>query len=91
MNTFVSYLNPKTMTLIEKCNADVYKAILDIKQENPVIGEKLIAILQEHQFWWQMPAGDMLWFAAHLPLEIWNGKTHSFFLLFGSQQTTKMS
>jgi hypothetical protein len=78
------------MTLLEKCNADVYKAILDIKATQPEIGEKFISILREHQYWWQMPAGDMLWFAAHLPLEIWNGKAFTFYLLFESQQTTKM-
>jgi len=41
--------------LLTKCNADVYKAILDIKQESPIIGEKLISILQQYQYWWQMP------------------------------------
>ena len=78
------------MTLLEKCNADVFKAILDLKEENPEIGEKLIAILQEHKYWWQMPAGDMLWFCAHLPREIWDGKAHTFQFLFQSQQTTEM-
>ena len=38
------------MTLLEKCNADVYKAILDKKSETPEIGERLIAILQEYQY-----------------------------------------
>jgi len=80
-----------SQTLLEKCNADVYKAILDIKQEeSPEIGEKLISILQEHEDWWQMPLGDMLWFSAHLPLELWDRKIHTFFVLFSSQQTTKM-
>jgi hypothetical protein len=78
------------MTLLEKCNADVYKAILDIKANQPEIGEKLITILQAHEYWWQMPAGDMLWFSAHLPSEIWNSKAFTFYLLFESQQTTKM-
>ena len=77
-------------TLLTQSNADVYKAILDIKQESPEIGEKLIAILQEHEYWWQMPLGDMLWFSAHLPLELWDRKIHTFFVLFSSQQTTKM-
>jgi len=77
-------------TLLEKCNADVYKAILDIKATQPEIGEHLIAILQAHEYWWQMPAGDVMWFAAHLPLEIWNTKIHTFHLLFESQQTTVM-
>ena len=78
------------MTLLEKCNADVFKAILDIKEENPEIGEKLIAILQEHQYWWQMPMGDVMWFSAHLPSEIWDRKVHNFFVLFSSQQITEM-
>jgi len=76
--------------LLTKCNADVYKAILDIKQESPEIGERLIAILQEHEYWWQMPLGDMLWFSAHLPSEIWDRKVHTFFVLFESQPTTTM-
>ena len=76
--------------LLTKCNADVFKAILDLKEESPEIGEKLIAILQEHQYWWQIPAGDMLWFSAHLPLGIWNYKVHTFYLLFESKQTTTM-
>jgi len=78
------------MTLLEKCNFDVFKAILDLKEENLEIGEKLIAILQEHQYWWQIPAGDMLWFSAHLPREIWNGKINTFHYLFQFQQTTEM-
>ena len=78
------------MTLLEKCNADVYKAILDIKANQPEIGEKLIALLQEYQYWWLMPAGNMLWFSAHLPLEIWDGKAYTFQFLFLSQQTTPM-
>ena len=76
--------------LLTKCNADVYKAILDLKQESPEIGERLIAILQEHEYWWQMPLGDMLWFSAHLPSEIWDRKVHTFFVLFSSQQITEM-
>ena len=78
------------MTLLEKCNADVFKTILDLKEENPEMGEKLIAILQEHKYWWQMPAGDVMWFAAHLPFEIWNLKINTFPCLFQSQQTTEM-
>ena len=77
-------------TLLEKCNADVFKAILDIKQKSPEIGEHLIAVLQKHEYWWQMPAGDMLWFSAHLPRKIWDGKAHTFTCLFESQQTTTM-
>jgi hypothetical protein len=76
--------------LLTQCNADVFKAILDKKAETPEIGEKLIAILQEHQYWWQMPAGDLLWFSAHLPWPIWDRKVHTFHLLFQSQQTTTM-
>ena len=74
--------------LLTQCNTDVYKAILDIKEKSFEIGEKLISILQIHQYWWQMNAGDMLWFSAHLPREIWDGKAHTFFLLFQSQQQT---
>ena len=70
------------MTLLEKCNADVFKAILDIKQESPEIGEKLISILQQYQYWWQMPMDDVMWFSAHLPREIWDCKVHTFYLLF---------
>ena len=77
------------MTLLEKCNADVFKAILDLKQESPEIGEKLISILQQYQYWWQMPAGDVMWFAAHLPLHIWNLQINTFPRLFESQQTTQ--
>ena len=74
--------------LLTKCNTDVFVAILDIKEQSPEIGEKFISILREYQFWWQMPAGDMLWFSAHLPREIWDGKAHTFQFLFQSQQTT---
>ena len=76
--------------LLTKCNADVYKAILDIKESQPEIGEKLIAILQEHQYWWQMPMDDVMWFSAHLPSEIWDRKVHTLTRLFQSQQTTTM-
>ena len=79
------------MTLLEKCNADVYKEILDIKESQPEIGEKLIAILQAHEYWWQMPLGDVLWFSPLLPMEIWDSKIHTFYLLFESQQTTPKS
>ena len=77
-------------SLLTKCNADVYKAILDKKAETPEIGEKLIALLQEYQYWWQIPVGDVMWFAVHLPSEIWNLKINSFPILFESQQTTTM-
>jgi len=76
--------------LLTQCNTDVYKAILDIKEKSFEIGEKLISILQIHQYWWQMTAGDMLWFSAHLPREIWDGKAHTFQFLFQSKQTTEM-
>ena len=78
------------MTLLEKCNADVYKAILDIKESQPVMGEKLIAILQKHEWPFDLTGSDMLWFAAHLPRQIWDNKVHTFQFLFKSQQTTKM-
>ena len=78
------------MTLLEKCNADVYKAILDKKSETPEIGERLIAILQEYQYLWQITLSEMLVFSAHLPLEIWDCEVHTFHLLFKSQQTTTM-
>ena len=74
--------------LLTKCNADVYKAILDIKANQPVIGEKLIALLQKHEYWWQLDGEEILRFAANLPYEIWNYKIHTFHLLFESQQQT---
>ena len=76
--------------LLTKCNADVYKAILDIKQESPEIGDKLFELLQEYKYWWEIPAGDVMWFSAYLPREIWDGKTYTFHFLFQSQQTTEM-
>ena len=76
--------------LLTQCNADVYKAILDLKQESPEIGDKLFELLQEYKYWWEIPAGDVMWFAAHLPFEIWNLKINTFPLLFESQQTTTM-
>ena len=79
------------MTLLEKCNADVYKAILDKKSEQPVIGEKLITILQNCEEYIDVTCFDMLWFSAHLPWGIWDRKVHTFRLLFKSQQTTPKS
>ena len=79
------------MTLLEKCNADVFKAILDIKENRPVMGERLIAILQKHEYWWQLDGEEILRFAAYLPHEIWNGKINTFYLLFESKQTTPKS
>ena len=76
--------------LLVKCNADVFKDILDIKQKDLVIGEKLIFILQRHESSFDLTCSEMLWFSAHLPLGIWNYKVHTFYLLFESQQTTKM-
>ena len=76
--------------LLTKCNADVYKAILDIKAKQPVIGGRLISVLQKHQYWWQMDGEKILRFAAYLPHEIWNGKINTFYLLFESQLTTTM-
>ena len=76
--------------LLTKCNADVYKAILDIKANQPEIGEKLISILQKHESLWQMDLAETMWFAAHLPSQIWDRKVHTFYLLFESLQTTIM-
>jgi len=78
------------MTLLEQCNADVFKAIIDIKAKHPAIGEKMISILQSHTSPFDVTCGDMLWFSAHLPIEIWNLKLHTFSLLFQSQETTTM-
>lgn len=78
------------MTLLEKCNADVFKAILDHKAQYPEAGQSLLATLQKHEYWWQMDGQEILSIAAPLPLEIYNGKIHTFYLLFRSQQTTKM-
>ena len=74
--------------LLTKCNADVYKAILDKKSEQPVIGEKLISILQNCEEYNYLTCSDMLWFAAHLPWPIWDRKVHTFHLLFESKLTT---
>ncbi len=76
--------------LLTKCNADVFKAILDTKSEHPEIGENLLALLQKHKIWWQMDGEEILRFAAYLPHEIWDGKIHTFYLLFESQPTTTM-
>ncbi len=78
------------MTLLEKCNADVYKAILDIKESQPEIGEILISILQNHEHHYEMTFSDVMWFDSDLPWEIWNRKVDTFYLLFESQQTTTM-
>ena len=76
--------------LLTKCNADVYKAILDIKTKDAGVGERLIMILQKREYPWQMTLEEIMWFAAHLPLAIWDRKVHTFHLLFESQQTTPM-
>jgi hypothetical protein len=80
------------MTLLEQCNADVFKAILECKAKHghSMVGQGMINILQSREYWWQMTGEEILRFAAHLPYEIWNGKIHTFYLLFESQQTTKM-
>ena len=78
------------MTLLEKCNADVFKAILDIKNEELCYGEKLISILQRHEYYHDLTFSEIMWFAAHLPLAIWDRKVHTFYILFQSQQTTVM-
>ena len=76
--------------LLTQCNADVHKAILEVKEQSPVIGEKLIAILQNCEEYIDLTCSDMLWFSAHLPWPIWDRKVHTFHLLFQSQQTTTM-
>ena len=75
--------------LLTKCNADVFKAILHIKSIEPETGENLLALLQKHEYWWQMTGLEMLSFANPM-LEIWDGKIHTFYLLFESQPTTTM-
>ena len=75
-------------SLMTKSNEDVNNSTLDKKSETPEIGENLIALLQECQYWWQMNAVGMLWFSAYLPREIWDGKAHTFQFLFKSQQQT---
>ena len=77
-------------TLLEKCNADVYKAILDIKESQPKIGEKLISILQNHERSFNLTCSEMLWFSAHLPWKMWDNKVYTFEFLFQSKQTTVM-
>lgn len=75
--------------LLTKCNADVFKAILDIKQKNPAIGENLLALLQKHEYWWQMSGNEILSFA--MPMrDIWDRKIFTFHLLFESQEKTVM-
>ena len=77
------------MTLLEKCNADVFKAILDVKTEHPDMGQVLINTLQKHEYWWQMTGQEILQFA--LPLsDIWDRRIYTFHYLFQSQQTTTM-
>ena len=70
------------MTLLEKCNADVFKAILDMKQKDPAIGLKLLDILQKRESLNDMTCEEMLWFSGYLPDEIWDCKIHTFHLLF---------
>jgi len=74
--------------LLTQCNADVYKAILDIKEKSPEIGEKLFSILQNYEHHSDMTFSDVMWFAAHLPWPIWDRKVHTLNSLFQSQQTT---
>lgn len=77
------------MTLLETCNADVFKAILNIKYEHPEMGQAIINLLQKHEYWWQIGAFQI--FTLVRPFsEIWDGKIHTFYLLFESQQTTTM-
>ena len=79
------------MTLLEKCNADVFKAILDIKESQPEIGEKLISILQYYEHHYDMTFSEVMWFAAHLPWPMWDRKVHTLTCLFESKQTTPKS
>ena len=75
--------------LLTKCNADVFKAILDTKIEHPEMCENLLALLRKHEYWWQMTGQEILSLA--FPLRnIWNYKIHTFYLLFESQPTTTM-
>ena len=76
--------------LLTQCNADVFKAILEVKEQNPIIGEELISILQRHEYYWAMTFGEVMWLAAHLPWPIWDRKVHTLHLLFHSQLTTQM-
>ena len=77
------------MTCLEKCNADVFKAILDAKAEHPERGQNLINLLQKNEYWWQMSGNEILSFAYPMH-KIWDCKIHTFYLLFESQQTTTM-
>lgn len=76
--------------LLTKCNADVYKAILEVKEQSPEIGESMFRILQKHTSSFDIVCDDMLWFCAHLSSKIWDSRVHTFHLLFESKQTTKM-
>ena len=78
------------MTLLEQCNADVFKAIIDIKAKHPEIGEEMIKILQNHESPYYLTLSEILRFSAHLPIELWNLKAHTFSRLFQSEQTTTM-
>jgi hypothetical protein len=78
------------MTLLEKCNADVFKAILEVKSKHPAIGKQLIAILQKREYWFDMTGLEILEFSANLPHKLWNSKIHYLHLLFESKQTTVM-
>jgi hypothetical protein len=75
--------------LLTKCNADVFKAIIDFNAEHPEVGQATINLLQKHEYWWQMNGSELLSFA--MPMrDIWNGKVYTLYLLFESQLTTKM-
>ena len=76
--------------LLTKCNADVFKVILEIKADEPSVGERLIMILQKHEYPWQMTLEEINWFGAYLPWHIWDFKAHTFHYLFTSHQTTVM-
>ena len=76
-------------TLLQKCNADVFAAIIQYKDKYPEVGEQLLTILQKHEYWWQMSGNEILSFA--MPMrDIWDRKIFTFHLLFESQPTTTM-
>jgi hypothetical protein len=48
----------------------------------------MFRMLQKHESTWTMNLAETMWFAAHLPLEIWDRKVHTLNSLFQSQQQT---
>ena len=78
------------MTLLEKCNADVFAAILKYKEERPLMGQKVIDSLQSKEHWTELSGREIIDIYCVLPKEIWNGSVWSMHNLFQSQQTTEM-